>query len=114
MLALLLWSLQGFLEPVILRMEQQQTQPGRKARKKQKTPSLQTLPWHNLVEHVPALHHQLGSLYELLSIEHEGEHGHCPLVLYGDTHCNHSSTNILNDMCGTPPPHILMDLGNLP
>ena len=61
---------------------------------------IESLPWHTFVEHLPVLHHHLGSLAELLSLEHEGEHGHQPLALYTDTWCSHQG-DVLNQMRGT-------------
>mgnify|MGYP001110276477 CR=1 FL=1 len=101
-LTLVMWAIQGGLEERVLVKEMLKPcrQRAGQSVKKPKALKIESLPWHTFVEHLPALHHQLGSLAELLSLEHEGEHGHRPLALYADTRCSHQG-NVLNQMRGT-------------
>lgn len=95
-----MWAVQGCLEERVQIKEKERSRERSRRKKKTQALRIESLPWHTFVEHLPALHHRLGSLAELLSIEHEGEHGHRPLALYANSRCSHQG-DVLNQMRGT-------------
>jgi len=84
-LTLLLWAIVGNLDNRIC-----------KAEAKPPSPLLSRLPWHNLVAHLPALHNSLGSLYEILTAEHTGEHSLRPYATLSEMRSSHHG-NFLHD-----------------
>lgn len=84
-LTLVLWSVVGYLDDLVLAKENAS-----------RSRLLSRLPWHNLVAHLPKLHHSLGSLYEILTAEHTGEHSLQPYAQLSKQRSSHHG-NFLHD-----------------